>query len=441
MAPRLEDPLEERLEFLLQLGCGLLESGQTAASTRYLVATCGRGLGLQGMKAMTRGRMLRVGAQGSDGTPRILSAPAGTFDVIDCTRARDLARLVEEVDRPDAEPLTGPEAESFLANGREEVQRLRSRGTPWWVVTLGLTLLAFFISMQVGINWRAWVAAAVVQVASSLVGFAVAPLRAPRLVVVAAQACAGGALATALVRMGLVDPVGAAAAIAVNWLLLLPLPQMVNAVMDLLSFDRRMALVRLSRVALAVGGLVIGGAFTFLLGESLGMAHPRLDTLPGMPWYLVLVFSALAAVGNAFANGGRFSLAVPAAVTGFATAGVNQVLLLVVGLPTLAANTISAFVLGILAGIYAVRAGYPQQVLALMGITGALLPGIPVFFGILQEMGQGSGLPWFGQAALIMLGIGVGVGIGSFLYEAVRLAALWVVHKVARVGRRGKVAG
>ncbi|WP_195907679.1 hypothetical protein [Actinomyces provencensis] len=69
VSPRLEDPLEERLEFLLQLGCGLLESGQKAASTRYLVATCGRGLGLQGMKAMTRGRMLRVGAQGPDGTP------------------------------------------------------------------------------------------------------------------------------------------------------------------------------------------------------------------------------------------------------------------------------------------------------------------------------------------------------------------------------------
>lgn len=82
------------------------------------MATCGRGLGLEGMKAMTRGRMLRVGAQGSDGTPQILSAPANTFDAIDCTRARDLARLVEEVDRPDADPLTGPEAESFLANGR-----------------------------------------------------------------------------------------------------------------------------------------------------------------------------------------------------------------------------------------------------------------------------------------------------------------------------------
>jgi Uncharacterized conserved protein len=428
--------VDERLDFLLEVGCGLLESGQTAASTRYLVATCGRGLGLEGMRAMTRGRMLRVGALGEDGSPRIVSAPAGTFDAIDCARARDLARLVEEVDRPDAEPLTGPEVESFLANGRAEVRRLRGRGTPRWVVTLGLTLLAFFISMQVGISWRAWVAAALVQVASSLVGFAVGAVRAPRLVVVAAQACAGGALATALVQLGMVDPIGAAAAIAVNWLLLLPLPQLINAVMDVLSLDRRMALVRLSRVALAVAGLVIGGAFTFLLGESLGMDHPRLDTLPGMPWYLVLLFSALAAVGNAFANGGRFSLAVPAAVTGFATAGVNQVLLLVVGLPTLAANTISAFVLGILAGIYAVRAGYPQQVLALMGITGALLPGIPVFFGILQEMGQGSGLPHFGRAALIMLGIGVGVGIGSFLYEAVRLAVMWVVHRVVRVGRR-----
>lgn len=143
---------------------------------------------------MARLGMLHEGAKGLDGTVRVLSAPAGPVDAVDCTSGWDLARLVDEIGRRDAEPASGPGVESHPVKWREEVHRLRRRVTPWWVVTLGLTLLAFFTSMQVGIRWRAWVAAAMVQVAAQLVGFDVVVLRAPCLVVVAAQASEGGAL-------------------------------------------------------------------------------------------------------------------------------------------------------------------------------------------------------------------------------------------------------
>lgn len=156
-----------------------------------------------------------------------------------------------------------------------------------------------------------------------------------------------------------------------------------------------------------------------------------------MPWYLALVPSSLPAVGNVFVNGGRFSRASLAAVTGSATAGANQVPVLVVGLPTLAANTIFATVRGIFGIICAVRDGHLQQVVSLLATIGALLLGIQVYFGILQEWGRGSGLPCFGQSALIMLGVGVDVGIGSFLHEAVRLCELQVVRGEVRVVRRG----
>lgn len=203
--------------------------------------------------------------------------------------------------------------------------------------------------------------------------------------------------------------------IAVSWLLLIPLPQVIGAVTDALDADFMSAVSRLGSVAMAAVGIAIGGAVTFGLGEVLGMDHPRLDSLPEFPWYLVLVFSALGAIGNAFANGGRTPLILPAAGIGMVTAAANQVLLNAAALTPLWANSLSAVVLGVLTVIIAKRTGDPQPVLALVGITGALLPGIPVFFGILQEMGFGSGGQYFLRAAITCAAIGVGVAFSSYL--------------------------
>ena len=415
-----------RLELLLELGCGLLESGQLSGQTARTLATGGHALQLDRVRCTSMGRVLLLEAALPDGEPVSVSGTARTLDAIDCTRAHALSRVATGLAAPaqtspgSREGSPGAEALS-VAEARREVQRLRDTATPWWAVTVGMTMLAFFISMQVGVTWQAWVSAAVVQLFSSIVGVGIGRARPPKLFAIAVQSSAAGALATLLVQLGFVDPVGAAAAIAVNWLLLIPLPLVIGAVAEAVEADFLSALSRVASVAMAGAGIFIGGAFTFALGDALGMAHPTLAVLPHMPWPLVLVFSMLGAVANAFANGGRIRLVPPAALLGLVTAAVSQTLLLVAGLPALWSSSIAAIVLGGLSAVLAARTGYPQQVLALMGVTGALLPGIPVFFGILQEMGQGSGLASYGQAAAICVGIGIGVSLGTYLAELVRI--------------------
>ena len=421
-----------RLDFLAELGYGFLESGQTGGQTERELRACGRSLGLSRMEFNSTGRLVLLEAALPDGGSVSLSGAARALDLIDCTRAKALSDLAAEVTREVAadgaersaarDPRPSCTAQrALLEAASAEVRRLRDTATPWWAVALGMTMLAFCISMQVGVTWRAWVSAAVVQLVSSMVGAGIARARPPRLFAIAVQSSAAGAFATLLVQLGFVDPVGAAAAIAVNWLLLLPLPQMIGAVADAIEADFLSALTRVASVGMAALGIFIGGAVTFTLGELLGMEHPRLDSLPSFPWYLVLVFSALGAVANAFANGGRLPLVLPAAALGLLTAAGSQALLHVVGLPALWASSIAAVLLGVLSSAISTRTGYPQPVLALMGVTGALLPGIPVFFGILQEMGEGSGLSYFGEAAAICLGIGTGVALGVYLASLFRL--------------------
>lgn len=404
-----------RIGFLASIGYGLLESGQTSGQTELALRRHGHRLGLNSLAVSSFGRMLILEAATDDGGTVSSSGAAKSLEAIDCTRLRELDRLAERTSAaPDAQ-LVGDASQQHMLAARRVAERLRATVTPWWVSTLGLTMLAFFISMQVGVSWQAWAAAALVQVVSASMGLAVGAIRMPRLFAIAVQSTAAGVFATLLVQWGFVDPVGAAAAIAVNWLLLLPLPQVIGAVTEAIDGDHLSAITRVASVGVAGIGIFIGGALTFELGEILGMEHPRLDGLPSMPWFLVLVFSALGAIGNAFANGGRLDLVLPAATLGLVTAAVNQALLWWAGLPALWASSLSAVVLGLLSARIALRTGYPTQVLALMGITGALLPGIPVFFGILQEMGGASGLSHFGTAAAISVGIGAGVALGGYL--------------------------
>lgn len=417
MPPEQHDPesltataVRDRIDLLSEIGCGLMESGETSGETERTLRRLGTRLDLHEVTVASFGKTLLVEADAGDGGRMSVTAGARSLDQIDCTRARELNRVVERTATLDTHPVR-PDAATIA----EEVRGIRATMTPWWVVCLGMTLLALFISMQVGVSGQAWVSAALLQLVSTGLGLAVSRLHPPRLLTIALQSAGAGAAATLLVQIGFVDPVGAAAAIAVNWLLLLPLPQLIAAVAEALEGEFLSALLRVASVAVAALGITIGGAFTFLLGELLGMEHPSLDTLPALPWYLILVFSALGAVANAFANGGRAALLLPAALLGLVTGSLNQLLLHLAGLPLLWATVFSAVVLGALSAVYAARSGYPQQVLALMGITGALLPGIPVFFGILRQMGGASGAEHFGTAGAISLGIGIGVALGSYL--------------------------
>ncbi|MGP4997226.1 threonine/serine exporter family protein [Corynebacterium variabile] len=277
--------------------------------------------------------------------------------------------------------------------------------------------------MQVGVAWQAWVTASVVQVVTAIAGQLFGRFNMPQVFTVALQATLAGAVATALVEAGIVDPVGAAAAIAVNWLLLIPLPQIIGAMNDIIEADYLSAVTRSGSVAVTGLGITVGGAVTFTLGEILHMEHPLLEDLPGLPWYFALVFSGLGAVGNAFVNGGWLKLVGPAALIGLITGGVNQAMTTGFGLDTLWGNSVAAIVLGAVSVVMASRTGFPQHVFALMGITGALLPGIAVVSGILLQMGGASGTDQFLTAATISVALGTGSAFRAFVAE--RIGAAW----------------
>ncbi|MFT4212390.1 MAG: threonine/serine exporter family protein [Microbacterium sp.] len=409
------DPVDVRvrLELLADLGHGFLESGQTGAQTERVLDPCAAGVGLRGASFTAIGRILLLEATLPDGGTATLSGAAHGLDTIDCSRLRSLDRIADELMAGELAEH-GKDQQKRLAELSAAVTRIRGRSTSQWIVVGGMTLLAFFISMQVGVTWQAWVSAAAVELITCLVGIGVVRLRMPKLFAAILQSTAGGTFATALVLLGFVSPVGAAVAIAVTWLLLLPLPQIISGVGDAIEGDYLSALSRASSVVVVAAGIVVGGALTFSLGEVLGMQHPGLEELPSLPWYLTVTFSGLGALANAFANGGRRSLIVPAVALGVITSLTNLALQLV-GLPLVWSSALSAVVLGAITVVMAARIGYPQQVLALMGVTGALLPGLTVFFGILQLMGGESGLEHLGAAAGIVLGVGAGVAGGTYL--------------------------
>ena len=412
--------IRARLNFLVALGCGLLESGETSGQTCRTIEASGKELGLDQVSVHSFGLLLRVEAEGAGQQASSATEAANSLDLIDCNRSADLAVLSRSVLADSRRWKTGEEGRDHLATAEQRIRQLRATTTPWWVIGAGLTMLAFFISMQVGVTWMAWASAALIQALVFTLGVGIGRLGFPRLFVVIAQSCMAGAFATLLVQVGFVDPVGSAAAIAVNWLLLLPLPQVIGAVTDAVDADFLSSVTRLGSVAVAALGITVGGVFTFSLGEWLGMDHPTLDALPSFPWYLILVFSALGAISNAFANGGRLALVPWPALLGASAAAVSQLLLHTVGLTPLWATTFAAAGLGVLSALIAGRTDYPMQVLALMGVTGALLPGIPVFFGIIREMGGHSGMQHFGVAVATSLGIGAGVALGAALVRVVQ---------------------
>lgn len=137
----------------------------------------------------------------------------------------------------------------------------------------------------------------------------------------ALQATAGGAFATLLVQIGFVDPVGAAAAIAVTWLLLLPLPQR-------------------SRWGSCSAWTIPGSTASRPCRGISCSSSPASERCP-----------------TPLANGDRRSLVVPAFTLGVVTGPTNQVLLRLVGLDPLWASSIRAIVLGIVTVPFATRTG------------------------------------------------------------------------------------
>lgn len=404
--------LIEREEVVAQLLAGLLNAGLSTSDAIALGRAAALKLGLDAVEFVDLGRSVLIQHGHPDGQVRTVSRPVG-LDSINCEQLRALTLVCKQISAGELDIQTAPNA----------IQRaMLITANKWWAL-IGLAILAFCIALQVGADWMTALGATLVQVSVSLMGWIGGRIAIPRLFVVALQCMVCAVVAAGLVVTGLVASPGAVA-IAVAWMLLVPQPQVINMVIDAINTLQLAALARFASVAVAVGGILLGGAAVIHIGRQFVDAVPD-PTLLSLPLPLALFFSLIGAMANAVANGGRISLMLPAGVVGLLTAIFNQFLTRGLEMHTAWAAGISAVLLGLVATFLARKFSYPASVLALMGMTAALLPGLTVYMGLATSLTGVSGMTEYLQAALVCVVLGVGVALGFAIARLVLRKPHW----------------
>ena len=404
--------LIEQEEVVAQLLAGLLNAGLSTSDAIALGRSAAVKLGLDAVEFVDLGRSVLIQHGHPDGQIRTVSRPVG-LDSINCEQLRALTLVCKQISAGKLDIQTAPNA----------IQRAAAITANKWWGGIGLTILAFCIALQVGADWMTALGASLVQVSVSLMGWIGGRIAIPRLFVVALQCMVCAIVAAGLVVTGLVASPGAVA-IAVAWMLLVPQPQVINMVIDAINTLQLAALARFASVSVAVGGILIGGTAVIHIGRQFVTMVPD-PTLLSLSLPLALFFSLIGAMANAVANGGRMSLMLPAGVVGLLTAICNQFLTRGLEMHTAWAAGISAVLLGLVATFLARKSSYPASVLALMGMTAALLPGLTVYMGLATSLTGVSGMAEYLQAALICVVLGVGVALGFTIARLILRKPHW----------------
>ena len=396
---------QDQLDVLVKLGVAQLGAGHLTSETLADLDKAAAGFGLSHFTALSSASTLFI-EQAPPAQP-VLSRIGRTaqIDAINCEQLRMLDIVAGAIG-------------SGKLSAHEAVDKIKTTvamNQPWWWSTLGLIALGFFVTLQVGVSPFVAVIAGLLHGAVSLLGLVAGRVDVPRLFRYAAQTLFGGVIALALLSIGVLSGNSAAACVAVSWALLVPLPLVLGTSVDATSGEYQSALVRAMGMVVAVGGIAIGAILSGLLARgSADLASTSVE-LPVVAPLLSVVFCLFGAMANALANGGGARLLIPAAAAGVLTAVCNQLLQHVVGVQPIWASAISAAVLGLVALPCAKWAGYPAPVLTLMGITGALLPGLTVYQGIVDEFAHHISGGYFKQAALVVVGLGVGSAFGFLI--------------------------
>lgn len=397
------------LDVLMRLVLAHLRSGRSTPDMIRLVQLAACGMGLPELLVIASGRAVTLQVVNPSREVLARSGSASALHLVDCERMRRLEILSEELG----------EGTLDVAQAETALDEADGPTWPWWLGPLGMTVLSVCVVMQVGADLLVVPLTAAVQLVVSLTGVLAARWQMPQVYAVALQALLGGLLATLMGLAHLVPLPVVAAAVAVPWMLIVPLPSLINIVIDAVEGAELAAASRLMFFVLTVAGLLLGAAGLIAVAGLIDLPEQSLS-LPTLAIPLGLLFAVLGALANAIANGGGRPLLLPAASMGLLTSICNQLLLHAAGMDAFWASTLSAALLGAAAGIWSRRLAYPAAALALMGITGALLPGLTVYRGVLAQMLGRSGLEFYGQAALIVAGLGIGVAAG--FHVAGRLA-------------------
>jgi len=199
--------------------------------------------------------------------------------------------------------------------------------------------------------------------------------------------------------------------------LLLPIPQIVQAAQDAINTYYVTAAARLTAVLVIVSMTTLGGALALSQIGGVHTAGVSSATRPGsLDLWLVIVACMVGALGNALFMRGGPRLLLPAAGVGALTGIINVVLQRHASLdPTLAVG-IAALVLGVVSGLSSGYLRIPSSELCIVGIAGALLPGLDVYWIIISELFKFPGVgEAFLRALVAVLIIGPSVVLGMWL--------------------------
>ncbi len=403
--------VEAALRFLTRLGAAMLESGYATEAMELMVLPCAAVLGLDDARVVGIGRLVIVECADGNGRTASRFGEAASLDSFDCDRMRRLKDVARDVvvRRLDAD----------AACARLDSADAGPPPFPWWSVQAGGMLLAFCICVQIGGTPLAGVLATLSQLVVNLSARGFGAARVPKLFAVTVQAALAGFFGGAFHLLGWLTVAQAATVVATTWVLIAPLPQLISTAIDLISADSLTALARAVSAASIIAGIALGGVLILSLAWRFDLGVAADPTLPVLPIWLGIVFAVLGAVGNALFNVGGPALLVPAAVAGLLTAAVNQTLIHAAHLPGAWAGPLAAVVLGFVASSVSEALRLPMSALALVGITGALLPGLIVCQGLILAVYEVSGVSYFVQAGAVCVGLGVGAALGVYLWSLV----------------------
>lgn len=376
-------------------------------------ATAGAGLvartwGPKHVQVVALGRAVLVEHPTETGVPTTVIGTVPSLDGFNCDHMKQLKDLEREVLH---HGMTATEAE-------KQLQVIAHSRRPLWWTWGGGMLLSFCVAMQVAFEWSAAFGAALLWLVSCSIGLVASHLRLPRLFTMMLQTAVVVLIALPISQTDALSPRQAAIAVGTVAMLLVPLPQIISTIVDAIDGHAQGAVTRGVSLLTALTGIGIGVAIGMTVARLPLDSHQVALDLPVLSVGGVLFFSVLGSLGNALSNAGGVDLLVPAAIIGLFTAGVHTVLLDVADMPALWAAGTSALLLGIVAALWAARSAYSSTALALIGVTGALLPGLTVYQGMYAEVFEPArGLDFFLSAAGTVAALAIGTSLGFVIVE------------------------
>ena len=399
----------EIITVALRLGVVMLEAGYDTRAAINAMTGCARALGMADLSVTAVGRTMMASHVSERGVPIAMTRAAATIDSFDLYRMGRLHQVLNEMLREDVDVKRA-------SNLMDQLEREPSPW-PWWIVVLGGMMLAASITLQTGGSLIAAALASGCLLLVNRFGALLEYTGLPKAFSVSGQAALTVLLGALLSVCGVATISSSATIIATGLVLLLPIPQIVQAAQDAINTYYVTAAARLTAVLVIVSMTTLGGALALSQIGGVHTAGASSTARPGsLELWLVIVACMVGALGNALFMRGGPRLLLPAAGVGALTGIINAVLQRHASLdPTLAVG-IAALALGVVSGLSSGYLRIPSSELCIVGIAGALLPGLDVYWIIISELFRFPGVgEAFLRALVAVLIIGPSVVLGMWL--------------------------